>query len=164
MARGLYARVIERGRVSVRRSRRRSFFGRRVLSVWLLGLLFSVSVVGCGSQSRLGKAKHVVEGDLSGRWTSRSGSSLVLGADGKFSAESLNSSYTKGAGIKVVAEETVEGSGSWTFGDYGAGPKVDLRFTGGGVLTLYVAALDGDTVMWAWVDDGGQSVLEKQGP
>ncbi|MFF2012462.1 hypothetical protein ACFVWY_25730 [Streptomyces sp. NPDC058195] len=138
-------------------------FGRRFLSVWLLFLLVPLSVVGCGTPSRLEKAMHVVDSDLSGHWTSRSGSSLVLRADGKFSAESLNSSYTKGAGIKVVAEETVEGSGSWTFGDYGAGPEVDLDFSGGGGLTLRVAALDGDTVMWAWVGDGDQSVLEKRG-
>ncbi|MFF2408323.1 hypothetical protein [Streptomyces sp. NPDC058092] len=131
--------------------------------MWLLGLLLSVSAMGCGeNQGELKKASRVVDGDLFGHWESRSGSSLVLRADGKFSAKSLHTDYVEGAGIKVVSEETVEGAGAWTLGDYGAGPEVDLRFVGGGSVTLRVATLDGDKVIWAWVGDGDQSVLEKQ--
>ncbi|MEV6164319.1 hypothetical protein AB0L71_20745 [Streptomyces sp. NPDC052052] len=104
----------------------------------------------------------MIGGELVGHWESRSGSSLVLRADGQFSAKPLHTDYVEGAGIKVVSEETVEGVGKWTLADYGAGHEVDLRFTGGGSVTLWVASLDGVKVMWAWVGDGESSVLKKQ--
>ncbi|MGY5032566.1 hypothetical protein ACWC9U_17035 [Streptomyces sp. 900116325] len=117
-------------------------------------------IAGCGNN--LEDVSGVTKGELSGVWQGGNGSSLALKENMKFTAKRLNTSYTEGSGVKVIAEEVVEGTGEWISGDYSPGTTVDLYFTRGGVATLTAASLNGDTVLWAWVGDGDAAILRKK--
>ncbi|MDF6043491.1 hypothetical protein LRD69_15400 [Streptomyces sp. JH14] len=122
--------------------------------------MVTMAVAGCGNN--LDDVSGVTKSELSGVWQGENGSSLTLKENMTFTAKRLNTSYTEGSGVKVIAEEVVEGAGEWFSGDYSSATTVDLHFTRGGGATLTAASLNGDTVLWAWVGDGDAAILRKK--
>ncbi|MGW6708871.1 hypothetical protein ACWGDE_28830 [Streptomyces sp. NPDC054956] len=130
-----------------------------------LGCLFAVTwtVAGCSlaDAPALPEAKDVRKEQLVGSWGDGYGSDLTLREDGTFAAQKLRTSFTPGEGAKSLGKELVAGEGRWSFGDYGAGPEVNINFTGGGVATLKVVEKDKVKVLSAWVGDGESVLLTK---
>ncbi|MGW3829188.1 hypothetical protein ACWEAF_45210 [Streptomyces sp. NPDC005071] len=133
---------------------------RQLISKSTLALLVVMAIAGCGN--RLEEVRGVTKGELSGVWQGENGSSAALKGNMKFTAKHLNTDYEEGPGVKVIAEEVVEGTGEWFSGDYSSGTIVRLRFSHGGGATLTAASLNGETVLWAWVGDGDASILRKK--
>ncbi|MFC8239251.1 hypothetical protein [Streptomyces sp. NPDC057284] len=135
---------------------------RQLVSKCVLTLLVALVVAGCGASNHLEEVRGVTKGELSGVWQGENGSSLTLKNNMEFTAKRLNTDYEEGLGVKVLAEEVVEGTGKWFSGDYSSGTIVRLRFSHGGGATLTAASLNGETVIWAWVGDGEASILRKK--
>lgn len=136
--------------------------GVRRISIWsVIVFAFAVLVSACGAPPALEDVGSVKRSELIGTWRGEGGAVLVLGDDGKFGANSLNTSYVDGAGVEVISKEVIKGKGDWVFGDYGSGWMVDLSFKLGGGVSLRVASLEGSKILWAWVGDGEQYILRK---
>lgn len=129
-----------------------------VLSV----LMFVVAISACGASSNLDEVSDVGEADLVGTWSGPHGSVLVLKSGKRFEAHSLRTSYTAGAGVHVESKEVVSGTGKWAFGRYTKDWVINLWFESSGSATLYIASVDGEKVIWAWVGDGDSFILKKR--
>ncbi|PZT74957.1 hypothetical protein DNK56_08170 [Streptomyces sp. AC1-42W] len=63
--------------------------------------------------------------------------------------------------MHVESKEVVSGTGEWGFGYYSKDWMVDLWFESSGGATLYVASVDGEKVIWAWVGDGKPFIMRR---
>ncbi|MFE2163935.1 hypothetical protein ACFXB3_02450 [Streptomyces sp. NPDC059447] len=136
---------------------------RTVLEVLVCLIVVTCAATGCGfvDSPPLQEAHDVRREQLVGFWHDDHGAVLTLEEDGTFTAEKLRTSFTQGEGIKVLGKELVEGRGSWTSGDYGSGPEIDIRFTGGGGATLKIVEKDKERVLSTWIGDGDSALLTK---
>ncbi|MEV6683069.1 hypothetical protein AB0N09_40350 [Streptomyces erythrochromogenes] len=121
------------------------------------------AVSGCAflDSPPLPEARNVTKEQLVGTWRDDTSGSLTLSDNGTFTAEKLHTSFHEGGGVKVLGEELIEGTGTWTFGEFHSGPEVNVSFTGGGNSTLWVVEKDKANVLSAWIGDGDRALLEK---
>lgn len=117
----------------------------------------------CGSTPALGDVSSVDESEIIGSWRGEDGGAavLVLEKGGRFSANSLNTSHTGGAGVEVISKELIKGKGEWSLDDYADEWVVNLRFESGGTATLRVATRKRELVLWAYVGDGESSIIRR---
>ncbi|MFD7026833.1 hypothetical protein ACFWAR_02215 [Streptomyces sp. NPDC059917] len=132
----------------------------KILACFLV-VTWTVAGCGFGDAPPLKKAQSVQRKELVGSWQGDYAAFLTLREDGTFAAVKLHTSFTKGAGIKILGKELLEGSGTWSFGEYGAGPEVNIDFAGGGGATLKVVQKGEVRVLSAWVGDGDSALLVK---
>ncbi|MFD7560050.1 hypothetical protein ACFV9E_36800 [Streptomyces sp. NPDC059835] len=145
---------------------RRNHHGRigvATVVLWLMALVAAVS--GCGltdGPPQIADVTEVQRPELIGAWSDAQDGGVTLNDDGTFSATKLKGKPVEGAGVKMLGEDLMEGSGKWESSDAGSGPRVDLMFSGGGTLAFRVKAQDGAKVLTNRIGDVGTSVLKKK--